>query len=317
MKKMKLLTGMVVMSLSMLMGVQAKASVGQTAETENSVTVQWDAQDEATQYLVTIGTDYNDKSGTPVTVPAGTNTYTFTGLKAGEEYYVNVDYTYENYSGGISKGYAGAASIYTKPGKVTGVNQTQWYYFINSVYFGWDKCGDGYEYVVKNSKGKKFASGESYSNSTSVSKVKNTEMYQVKVRANRKIRRPNGNDEVIWGPWSDTAYLFTQPMVKKLTVSGGKLKITFNKVSGLSSYDVFVSTKEKKGYKKVKTLKAKQTSLTVSKLKGKKFSGSKKYYVYIVGKKKVGKHTYTSGRHYSMLVENGRNTLNWSFDGKK
>lgn len=313
---MKLLTGMMVMSLSMLMGIQAKASVGQTAETENSITVQWDAQDRATQYLVTLGTDYSDKSGTPVTVPAGTTTYTFTGLKAGQEYYVNVDYDYANYSGGVSQATAGGTRIYTNPGKVTGINQEKWYYFINSVNFGWDKCGDGYEYVVKTSKGKKFASSECYSNSSSISNVKNTEMYQLKVRAKRKIRRPNGTEEVIWGSWSDTAYLFTQPMVKKLTVSGGKLKISFNKVSGLTSYDVFVSTKEKKGYKKVKTLKAKQTSLTVSKLKGKKFSGSKKYYVYVVGKKKVGKNTYTSGRHYSMLVVNGRNTLNWSFDGK-
>lgn len=317
MKKMKLLTGMMVMSLSLLMGVQAKASVGQTAETENSITVQWDAVDDAQQYTVRIGADYQDESGTPVVVPAGTNTYTFGGLKPGAEYYVSVDYTYQTSTGNTYESTAGSGRIFTKPGKVTGVNQEKWYYYINCVYFGWDECGDGYQYVVKNSKGKKFASGDTSSKSTSVYKVKNTEMYQLKVRANRKVYRPGGTEEVIWGPWSDTAYLFTQPMVKKLTVSGGKLKISFNKVSGLTSYDVFVSTKEKKGYKKVKTLKAKQTSLTVSKLKGKKFSYDKKYYVYIVGKKKVGKNTYTSGRNYSMLVQKGNNTLKWSFNGDK
>ncbi len=317
MKKMKLVAGMMALSLSLLVGVQAKANVGQTAETKDSITVQWDAQTDATQYMVTIGTDYSDNSGTPVTIPAGTNTYTFTGLKANGEYYVRVNYAYAGYSGEPQEGYVGAGNVYTAPGKVTGLNQEKWYYFINNVNFGWDECGDSYDYVVKNSKGKKFASGETFSESVSLYKVKNTEMYQCKVRAKRKITRLNGKEEVLCGPWSDTAYLFTQPMIKKATVSGGKLKVSFNKVSGMSSYDVFVSTKEKKGYKKVKTLKSKQTSVTISKFKGKKFSTDKKYYVYIVGNKKAGKRTYTSGRNYAELVYKGTSTRKYPFTGSK
>lgn len=195
--------------------------------------------------------------------------------------------------------------------EVSGLNQTRWWYYAKAVDFAWDdQSAADYEYIVKDNKNKVVADDTITYNNASISKVKNNMVYNVQVRAYVTI-----NGQKYYCAWSDKAYLFTQPMVKSAKISGGKLKITWNKVSGISSYDVYVSTKEKSGYKKVKTLSSKKSSVTVSKLKGKKFNSKKKYYIYIVGKKKVGGKTYTSGRHYTYQLTKGKNgTLRWTFD---
>ena len=195
--------------------------------------------------------------------------------------------------------------------EVSGLNQTRWWYYAKAVDFAWDdQSAADYEYIVKDNKNKVVADDTITYNNASISKVNNNMVYNVQVRAYVTI-----NGQKYYGAWSDKAYLFTQPMVKSAKISGGKLKITWNKVSGISSYDVYVSTKEKSGYKKVKTLSSKKSSVTVSKLKGKKFNSKKKYYIYIVGKKKVGGKTYTSGRHYTYQLTKGKNgTLRWTFD---
>lgn len=72
----------------------------------------------------------------------------------------------------------------------------------------------------------------------------------------------------------------------------------WTKQEGATGYDVYVSTKPTTGYKRVKSVGKSTYSATISKLSGKKFSSKKKYYVYIVTKKKVGKVTHKSGRLY-------------------
>lgn len=199
----------------------------------------------------------------------------------------------------------------TLPAKVSGVNQTKWWYYAKSVDFAWtDQPVADYEYVIRNNKNKIVSKNTSLGNSGYLSKVSNTMVYNVQVRGYITV-----NGQKYYDKWSDKAYLFTQPMVKKASVSGSKLKITWSKVSGVTGYDVYVSAKEKSGYKKVKSLSSSKSSVTVSKLGGKKFSSKKTYYIYIVGKKKVGKTTYTSGRHYSYKLKKGKNgSLQWTFD---
>jgi len=299
-------------------GTNAQAAVNQTAQTQNSITVDWSssAKEYATAYYIGYGEDSTTArtmaEAKTITLPATTTSYTITGLKPGTEYYVCVYSTYK-YSASGTEYTNSIGSCYdsvTLPSKVTGLNQTKWWYWALSVDFGWDEQSAArYEAVVMNNKGKKLKTIDCYSNKTSYSKVKNNTMYKVKVRAYVEI-----NGQKYYGDYSDVAYMFTQPMLKTAKISNGKLKITWGKISGVSSYDVYVSTKEKKGYKKVKSLKSSKTSLTVSKLKGKKFNSKKKYYVYIVAKKKVGKKTYTSGKHYTSTVYKNRPSTNWTFD---
>lgn len=66
--------------------------------------------------------------------------------------------------------------------------------------------------------------------------------------------------------------------------------------------------------KKLATVKSSKSSVTLKKLKGKKFSPKKNYYVYVVANKKVGKTTYTSGKHYSYKVKGVRGQLRRTFD---
>lgn len=75
--------------------------------------------------------------------------------------------------------------------------------------------------------------------------------------------------------------------VKKSGKNG--IKITWNKVSGISNYQIYMSTKSKSGFKKIATISAKKTSYTKTKLKK-----GKKYYFKIRTVKKVSGSSYYS-----------------------
>ena len=193
-----------------------------------------------------------------------------------------------------------AGSLYdakTLPGKVTGLSQKRWWYFNLDFEAAWDKQTgvDGYEYVFKTSNGKKFASGTiSYNtNSTSVYNINNSMIYTGRVRAFMIY-----NGQKYYGAWSDVAYFFTQPRITSIGVSNKKLTVKWGKVSGATGYDVYVSTKPTSGYRKVKSVSKKVSSVTITKFRSKKISSSKTYYVYIATKKKTSKKTYTSGKLY-------------------
>ncbi len=267
----------------------------QTNPQPNSITVQWAPESDALGYTVYMGTSSSDAvvKGNP---SASTNSFTISGLTPGTEYYIKVEYTYKpSYSAQNSTRSVGSGYFMTTPGKVTNLHQDRWYYFLLSFDAGWDRQASGtkYEYIVKTSKGKKKAAGTTTSNSLSVGKISNSMIYTVQVRASNVI-----NNVTYTGPWSDVCYCFTQPRVKYAKVKGNKLTIKWGKVTGATGYDVYVSTKPKKGYKKVKSVKSKASSVTISKLKGKKISPKKKYYLYVVTKKKVNGKTNTSGRLY-------------------
>jgi lysozyme len=76
--------------------------------------------------------------------------------------------------------------------------------------------------------------------------------------------------------------------VKKSGKNG--IKITWNKVSGISNYQIYMSTKSKSGFKKIATVSASKTSYTKTKLKK-----CKRYYFKIRTAKKVsGAYYYSS-----------------------
>lgn len=78
--------------------------------------------------------------------------------------------------------------------------------------------------------------------------------------------------------------------IKKLKKSGKKsIKITWTKVSGTTKYQIYMSTKKKSGYKKIKTASAKSSTYTKGKLKK-----GKRYYFKVRSCKKVGGKYYYS-----------------------
>ena len=76
--------------------------------------------------------------------------------------------------------------------------------------------------------------------------------------------------------------------VKKSGKNG--IKITWNKVSGISNYQIYMSTKSKSGFKKIATISAKKTSYTKTKLK----KGKKYYFKIRTAKKVSGTYYYSS-----------------------
>ena len=124
-------------------------------------------------------------------------------------------------------------------------------------------------------------------------------VYNIRVRAYADIA-----GQRLYGDWSDLCYCFTQPRLKSLKVSGNKLTVSWGKVAGATGYDVYVSTKPKTGYKKVKSVGKNVSSLSITKLKGKSISSKKKYFVYVETKKKVNGQVNKSGRLYYWNTKN-------------
>lgn len=332
-----LLACVIAMMFFVCSGFKAHAmSVKQTGEGDTSITVGWDSPYISSGSVINgfyVGYAEYPEGGNLTTskanavamadqkkiaLPGNARSYTINGLKKSERYVVYVAYTYTSKYGSQYSGNTYISSAYTKVQKVTNVRQKKWWYWALDVEAEWDaQPGVKYEVKFMDRKGKvlKYLSASSATSSTSASlpNVKNNKIYKVMVRAFRTRSSYESTLGTSYGAWSDVAYLFTQPMVQSAKVSGGKLRLKWNKVEGMTSYTVYVSTKEKKGYKKVGTVKGNKTSLTVKKLKKKRFKSSKKYYVYIVGNMKINGRTYTSGRHYTNTVQRGSITTNWTF----
>lgn len=295
---------------------QSYNKIKQTAQTENSFTADWTELTESdwfTNYTITGQTlllfeGYSTKEGEEIqTVPLGAEerSYTFENLKPGTQYSVKylADYTYGT-SGNPSNTFT-TSSFYTLPGKVTGLNQERWWYWAKSCDVTWDKQPgvDGYEYEVRNHKKKVIAKHDKKYNSGNRAsfKIDNHIVYTIKVRAFTEL-----DGKKYKSKWSEPAYCFTQPMVNKVSYDKkGGMTLKWNKVNGCDEYSVYVSTKKDKGFKKVKTVKAKVTSMRLDKIAGKKIAAKNTYYLYIVGTKKVKGKKYTSGRNYLHTIKNG------------
>ena len=89
-KSMKCLIAFFAMAMAFsVTGITAKAATTQTAQDKNSVTITWPAQQDAVEYYIGIGEDYDTAKASAeskaLTLPATTTSYTFTGLKEGTE----------------------------------------------------------------------------------------------------------------------------------------------------------------------------------------------------------------------------------------
>lgn len=290
----------------------------QTKATKNSATITWEdpnagsAYSTTTGYTVSWGPEYGKITNT-VSLDPTQKSCTITGLKEGTEYYAKVEYAYKSNSSGTAfSSYIGTGTVASRVVTPTGIKQDKWWYYAKSVDFTWkmQDAADKVEYrVYKTGSSKVVKKGSSNhpQKNYSLSKVSNNAVYTVQMRV---------HDQWGWSGWSKKAYLFTQPMIngKKTKVKNGKLTISWNKIKGATSYSVYVSTKEKSGYKKVATVKSSKSSYTLKKFKKAKINPKKKYFVYVVANKKVGKITYNSGKLYTYSIKGTRGSLNWTFN---
>lgn len=94
--------------------------------------------------------------------------------------------------------------------------------------------------------------------------------------------------------WSNSPSFTTAKYKVSQVGKSRKVKIKTPKVAGIKNYKIYMSTKKKSGWKKIKTVKAGK-AITVSRFKGKSFKYYKNYYYKIVPSKG---QSYSNGFYF-------------------
>lgn len=280
--------------------------------TETSITVGWGAVEGATSYELLI---YDDKEENGITVVSESTSATVTGLKKNTKYTVKIFAQKSNSSNTYiaevpSYNYGYRSSIPTLPTKVTGVDCE---YFDMSVKTGnarlvWDKnnVADGYQYEIYKYDGKKalITGSDKYADITvKNSKLKARQVYKIRVRA--YVNKSNGKKE--YGKWSSYEYFCRMAGADVSMKKSGtnKIKTSWKKVTGATSYTVYLGSKNSYSsnikYKKITTTT--KTSYTIkTKLKKDNY-----YYLRIIPNYKKGKTTYSG----TVNNESSRSAYAW------
>lgn len=265
----------------------------QTKATKNSISMTWDAVAGASSYKILIFENYDYKT----VATSKTNSVTIKGLDASSniEYYVAAVKNVNGYEavGDRSK----SVDMKTVPKKVTRVAITDLYDNIKVCYYGWTSCenADGYQYEITSLNGKK-----KYYKATTTSTSARLATYPVGAFTKARVRAyVEINGKKTYGPWSNYDYnACSKDVTARRSKNGKKIMLKWKKVSGVSEYRIYISTKEKKGYKKVATVSSKKSSYTITKYNKKNLKKGQKYYVQLRyvgknGKKKVVSNIYS------------------------
>ncbi len=265
----------------------------QTKATKNSISMTWDAVAGASSYKILIFENYDYKT----VATSKTNSVTIKGLDASSniEYYVAAVKNVNGYEavGDRSK----SVDMKTVPKKVTRVAITDLYDNIKVCYYGWTSCenADGYQYEITSLNGKK-----KYYKATTTSTSARLATYPVGAFTKARVRAyVEINGKKTYGPWSNYDYnACSKDVTARRSKNGKKITLKWKKVSGVSEYRIYISTKEKKGYKKVATVSSKKSSYTITKYNKKNLKKGQKYYVQLRyvgknGKKKVVSNIYS------------------------
>ena len=256
--------------------VPAVSDLKQTAAEKDAITVAWGPSNGAVEYHVS----YKELGESGDYILAGKTAemqYTLSGLKDGTKYYIQVkasDGTKES----IGKTLYDAVTI---PDQMEGLRQKSWYYLIHKLEIEWTaKSGvSGYEVSLCDKKGKELQKKEiTYGSSTFFDKVKDN-VYTVQARAYTLFGGQKNYSS------TGVIHCIPQARISKMKLSGGK---------------------SNKGYKSVKSLKAKSTRATIGKWKGKKLNSKKTYYVYVETICNKGKIRGTSGALYAWSTKTNK-----------
>ena len=263
----------------------------QTGATSNTITIAWNALAGAQSYTVYKYNSYNNY--TPVATTTATS-LKISGLSASFSANYFVVANAKNITGftATSKEYI-RREMRTAPAKVALVALSHYWSFSRTAGFKWSGVNnaDGYQYQVLNSKGKAIYTNMVNITSGSISPFKKGQFTRTRVRAYIKV----GNGYV-YGPWSGYSYnAISSKVTAKRSKNRKKITVKWKKVTGASGYNVYVSTKSDRGFKKCKKVSKKKSSYTITKYGKKKLSKKKTYYVKVEYLTKVGKKTVKSG----------------------
>lgn len=143
--------------------------------------------------------------------------------------------------------------------------------------------------------GKKLSSSQT--KKSEISKVDASTIYKFKIRISNSYKGIVGQSS-----WSDYVYALPQPVVSVQKLNSGALKLTWNKISKCTGYDVYIKRNGASQYTKVASIGAKKNICIIKKVAGKDISANSSYSVYVVAKKKVKGVVYKSQKNYKYSV---------------
>lgn len=262
------------------------------AATPNSLPFTWTACPGATYYNL-----YNGRTNEFIATSA-VPSFTWTGLMPGTGYYLDIQPVKVSTTGYEAKTTAtysrkSSSIFYTRPD--TPATPTVGEFRIGNAWTNIKQADfvvnkptsyDGYELEVYMVKGNKKAF--TTESSSSAMSVKNNTAYRYRCRYYNVYE-----GQRIYGGWSGYRYFWFHSVNGKRK-KGNRISLSWGKVTNAKNYTISISTSKTGGYKKVKTVSAKTTKLTIRKCGKKKISRKKKYYVRVVAKAKDGKKVISS-----------------------
>ncbi len=230
------------------------------------------------------------------------NAITFSDLSAGNKYYIAALNT--------SDETVTTANFTTTIGETSNLKVKKWKTFQGDATISWtDQTACKFKYVLKNvSKSTTLKSSTTDASSLTFSGLSADYIYKITVTP----YLATGSSDDANSDNSATTYIIPQSMITEtddgfdISVKNKKLYVNWNEISKVTGYEVYVSTKKDKGYKKVAvTNKSTKSSATIKKYKGNKFNAKKTYYVYVLPKKKDSGTVYRAVPNYTYVYKKG------------
>lgn len=266
----------------------------QTSAAINSISMSWAPVAGAEGYEVYA---YMGGNWTKVAT-SNTTSATVNGIGASNEFMYAVN-AFRSVTGGVVYGRrSDSVRMKTIPAKVSYVSMTNYWQYLKSASYGWNSVNnaDGYQFQLLNHKGKSLLTRETSSSYISVDPFKAGIFTKARVRAYIVV-----NNKKYYGAWSGYSYnAANKKITLKRSANRKKITLKWKKISGCAGYTVYISTKSNSGFKKVKTLSSKKTSISITKCGKKKLKKNKTYYIRVkyltkVGKKKVASNVMGTG----------------------
>ncbi|MBO5372538.1 MAG: N-acetylmuramoyl-L-alanine amidase [Lachnospiraceae bacterium] len=264
------------------------------SQDSNTLRISWKAVENVSGYVIQRASSKAGKYKKIATITdAQTTSYDDTTVKTGKTYYYRIrsyNYNYE------VKGYSG----YSKVASQKTVKKTVITQMVSDaptkITLRWKKADGVNGYVIYRSTTKdgvytkiktiKSANRLFYTDTKLTPGTKY--YYKVRTRTKKNGKIGYGSDSVVRSTWTGKKPVVTEALGTTAT----KIRITWDEIKGAQSYNIYRSTKQKNGYKKIASVLVKNgTSYEDSKL-----DMTQKYYYKVEAVMKGYKATGTSGK---------------------
>lgn len=253
-----------------------------TSLSSNSVSLEWKKTVGADMYQI-MGCPTANGEATPLATTSLTNV-TIENLHAGTSYLFYVLPLKKGSDGfqtvnSNSYNQVSITTISNAPNKVVLENNWTWE---KSMVVSWEQsAADGYEVECSTFNGQHLSVVDTDKTVFEITNFTKNLYQRVRIRAYTKH-----NDQKYYSNWSGYNYFCKQQKAtsikqkKKKKVWRPQAKVKWNKISGATSYSIYLSKSSQKGYRKITTTK--KTSYILKKYNQKKLKTKQRYYVKIV-----------------------------------